>query len=62
MPDGVVRYRLLLARIRAIVYISGSSQFSARTVIFTIGFLALLVTPGDIRMRCRQPFPGLTTA
>ena len=32
----------------AIIYISGFSQFSARTVVFTVGFLALLVYAWEI--------------
>ena len=36
--------------LHAIVYIAGVSQFSARTVIFTIGFLALIVYAVDIFM------------
>jgi len=32
----------------AIIYISGFSQFSARTVVFTIGFLTLLVYAWEI--------------
>jgi uncharacterized MAPEG superfamily protein len=36
--------------LHAIVYIAGVTQFSARTVIFTIGFLALIVYAVDIFM------------
>ena len=34
--------------LHAIVYIAGVTQFSARTAIFTIGFLALIVYAIDI--------------
>jgi uncharacterized MAPEG superfamily protein len=36
--------------LHAIVYIAGVTQFSARTLIFTIGFLALIVYAVDIFM------------
>ena len=44
--------------LHAIVYIAGFSQFRVRTVIFTIGFLALMVYAWKYSpTRCRQPCP-----
>ena len=44
--------------LHAIVYIAGVTQFSARTVIFTIGFLALVVYAVDIFANAMPAVPA----